>query len=757
MYSNIYNQTGEPIKGPTAAIQQQQNGFYQFNPELSNITETALGWRIQFFGAFNNSTPIGPYWANLQISDQYNNFIDVNSQSGQSSLSNNRQIAIGRAGFVYGGLQDYWTFEKLDMQNNPLLSVSKGAKFKMQLNVTSSQFSNATIGLNIPWNIQESVNVTGWYQKVVTEQGGWMYNDSSGSYYWNNTVQVTRNQQVWGPHLEQRWISVPNNNHQITISNKMWNPVTNRDEITTQQIWVQNQLLMIYNQATQSFDLKIGYIYSSYDADLQQQVQYSVLNPINSSDPSSQFFTLSLPDCNCLQTGPNKYVVEFIGLFSNTTNYSQDQYGLQVNVFAGNNQIWANWQNTDPSDMQIVVDRPVAVSTILDAQGHPITTQSMFMVGQNKPFIIQSKIYGGSEIYQSLDAVGVSFSSNFGTWSENQSSNSQVEIRLVKDLTTGQITSTSYNRTNVNRYVYGPHQGWAYVNVTDWHTEYNSATGMWDWVESPHLIWNQTTLTDWHWVNYRLNQTEYSLNPTSPNVWIDTTTCYVPDTDPAFLLSTNYADMNSANVSLINGVVTVNLGITFKTTAPQGNYWYNMVFQNMTYGQDPSQGWGIHQITEWTSQPTYYVNGASGQTWLVSSPSNPLYTSYNANKYQVNQTPYITIAGNDLLIKPQVQYDQARQTDWTQYLLTGPYDPSEGRQTQYYQLPNGTNIYVNQAYQTIIRSLQLSTANAYVLVAGSTVALPNGTMMNTYMNHAVSRLFSTILGSPNRQRCPILL
>ena len=137
------------------------------------------------------------------------------------------------------------------MQNNPLLSVSKGAKFKMQLNVTSSQFSNATIGLNLPWNIQQYVNVTGWYQKVVTEQGGWIHNDTSGTYYWNNTVQVTRNQQVWGPHLEQRWISAPNNNHQITIQNRQWNPVTNRDEITTQQIWVQNQLMMIYNQATQ--------------------------------------------------------------------------------------------------------------------------------------------------------------------------------------------------------------------------------------------------------------------------------------------------------------------------------------------------------------------------------------------------------------------------------------------------------------------------------------------------------------------------
>ena len=90
-----------------------------------------MGWRIQIVGAFNSSTPIGPYNVNLQISDQFNNPIDVNSQAGSAIMNNNRQIAVGQAGFVYGGMMDYWTFAKLDMQNNPLLSISKGAKFKM--------------------------------------------------------------------------------------------------------------------------------------------------------------------------------------------------------------------------------------------------------------------------------------------------------------------------------------------------------------------------------------------------------------------------------------------------------------------------------------------------------------------------------------------------------------------------------------------------------------------------------------------------
>jgi hypothetical protein len=735
--SSINNQTGNGNIGQPPQPQPQQIGFYQFNSQLSNITETDLGWRIQIVGFFNSSTPIQPYSVNLQITDQYNNWIDVNSQSGQGNASPNRMVAVGEPSFMYGGSQDTWAFEKLDMQNNPVLSISKGAKWKMRFNVTSAQFSNITVGINLPWNIQEYVNVTGWYQQVVSEQGGWVYNDTSGTYYWNDTVPVTRSEQFYGPHLEQRWITLQNNNHQVNVTNQMWDPTTNANIIVTQQQCVSDQLYLIYNQATQSFDIKVGYCYNSYDVNLQRYVNYQVLNPINASDPSSKVYTLSLPDCTSYQTANNRFVIEFVGFFSNTTSYAQDQYNLNINVFNANNQIGANWQNTDPSAFQIAVDKPVAVSTILDSQGHQSTT-SMFQIDQGKPFTVQSQIYGSSQVYQNLDAVGVSFHSNFGTWSANQSSNSEVEIRLIKNLNTGQITSLSYNRTNVNMYVYGSHQGWAYVNVTDWHTEYNSTDGTWDWVESPHLIWNQTTLTDWHWAYYRLNQTEYAQDPNSPNIWIDTTTCCIDNMDPAFLMPSSYANLNSANVTLANSIVQVNLGVTFNPTAPQGNYWYNMIFQNMTYGQDPSQGWGEHQITEWTSESTYYINGTvtGGLAWLVNKPSNPLYTTYNGTKYQINQTPYITIAGTNLLLKPQTQYDQAQQQDWVQYLLNDPYNPSLGRQPEYYQLSNGTKIYVDQAYQTIIRSLQLTTSDAYSMVDGSKVMLPNGTTLNTYMKYA---------------------
>ena len=735
--SSIFNQSKSGPVGQYPQPPAQQNSFYKFDNVLSRVIETSDSWRIEIVGSFNaTSTPAGPYWVNLEVTDQSDSWIDFGYRAWQGNRSPNRMVAVGKPGFIYGGYQDAWTFEKLDMENNPVLSVSKGAQWKMRFNVTSSTFANITVGFELAWNVKKFVNVTNWYQKTVTELGGWMYNETSDTYYWNSSMPVTRTEQVYGPHLEERWINVQHN-RMVNVTRQYWDPVTNEPRLVIEQQMVQDKLFLIYDQATHSFDVKQGYSYWAYDASLNRDQEIQVLNPLNASDPSTQFYDLSLTGSNWTQTGPNNYVIEFVGSFSNTTYSDRDEYWLQLSVYGKNDPIWTNWQNTNPSDFQIAVDKPVALSTILNSQGHPVTG-SMFQTDRDKSFSVQSKVYGASKLYQDIDGVGVVFRSSFGTWSANESYNSDIEIRLVKDLTTGELSSVTYNRTNRNKFVYGPHRGWAYVNVTDWHMEFNLTTGTWEWVNSPHLIWNETTLTDWHWEYSRLNQTEYARNPNSPNIWIDTTMTWVSDLDPAFRMPSSYAVLNSANIALNNEMIIVNLNVTFAPTAPEGNYWWNMIFQNMTYGRDSSQGWGEHVITEWTSEPVYYVNGAvtGGQAWYVEKPSTPLYTTYNGTKYQLNQIPYITVGDVDIPIKARTQYDQWQQEEWTEYLLRDPYNPSLGTEPRYYELLNGTKIYVQEAYQAIIRTLQLNCSDAYIMVDGSKIPLPNGTTFSTYMNRA---------------------
>jgi len=738
--SFVFNQsagTKSMEKPPPPPEEMKQNSFYKFDKASSRVIESSEAWRIEIVGSFNaTSTPIGPFWVDLEVTDQHDSWIDFGFRAWQGKRSPHRMVAVGRPGFVYGGFQDTWTFEKLDMENKQVYSVSKGSLWKMRVNVTSSELSNVTIGFDLAWNVKTFVNVTNWYSRTVTQQGGWMYNATAGTYYWNNTVSVTRSEQVFGPHLEERWVNVQHGK-QINVTRQYWDPATGQQKFVTEQQWIQEKMFLIYDHETDSFSVKQGYSYREFDPNLQQDREHLALYDLNASDPTTRFYNLSLTESKCYQVSTDKFSIEFVGWFSNTTYSDRDEYWMQISVNSENGPVWTNWENTNPSDFQIAVDKPVAISTILDSHGRQLKGW-MFQTDLGESFTIQSKMHGASKLHSDIDGVGVVFRSGFGTWSANESYNSDVEIRLVKDLTTSTLSSVTYNRTNRNKYVYGPHKGWAYVNVTDWYWEYNATTGQNEWVNKPHLVWNETTLTDWHWEHSRLNQTEYARDPNSPNIWIDTTSKWVSEVDPAFRMPSSYALLNSANLSFVKGVVMVNMSVTFSSHAPEGNYQWNMVFQNMTYGRDWSQGWAEHVITEWTSEPVYYVNGTvtSNQAWYVSKPTTPLYTMYNGQKIQLEQLPYIVIGDSSLGIKVRTQYDQWRQEEWTEYLFRDPYDPKSGKEPRYYQLLNGTKIYVQETYQAIIRSLQLNCTNAYRMMDGSKVLLPNGTVVSTYMNRA---------------------
>ena len=730
---------GSGPQPPPPPEQMKQFSFYNFDKNSSKVTETSEAWQIEFVGSFNTTTtPKGPYWVNLEVTDQYDSWIDFGGYRAWfgKQMATNRMIAVGKPGFTYGGFQDTWTFEKLDMENQLLYSAAKGSPWKMRINVTGSELANVTIGMELGWNAKTYVNVTGWYPKTVTTQGGWMYNETSAKYYWNSTVQVTRTEQVFGPHPEERWINV-NHNRQINITRQYWDPITQESKFTNETIWTNEKMFLIYDHASHSFSVKQGYSYWSYDPELHRDRDFTVFYDLNASDPTTRVYNLSLTDSNWSQTGPNAYTIEFVGVFSNQTFADRDEYWFQIMVYTGYGQIWANWENTNPGDFQIAVDKTVAISSILDSRGRQVKGW-MFQTDRDESFIVQSKLYGAGVKYKDLDGIGVVFRTSQGRWGANESYWSDVEIRLVKDLSSNTLNTVTYNRTNKNAYVYGLHKGWALINVTDWHTEYNSTSGTWDWVESPQLRWNETTITDWHWENFRLNQTEYARDPNSPKIWMDTQRTWVSDLDPAFAVPQSYARLNSANMSLQKGVVTVNMNISFTSSAPESNYWWNMLFQNMTFGRDWTQGWGEHIVTEWTSEPVYFANGSATnyQAWYVSKPSTPLYTMYSGQKYLLEQLPYTTIGGVDYPIRVRTQYDSWRQEEFKQYLFTDPYDPSLGTQPRYYELLNGTKILVQEAFQAVIRKITLNTTDAYLMIGNTQVPVANGAVFNTYMDRA---------------------
>jgi hypothetical protein len=740
--SFVFNQSEAPAmpgqpQPPPPPEEMEQYSFYLFDKDSSKITESDDAWQIEFVGSFDaEKTPIGPYWVDLEITDQYDSWVDFGFQAWEGKMSPHRMVAVGKPGVGFGWFMDCWTLEKLDMENRTIYSVSKGVLWKIRINVTSTQLKNITIGFDLEWGVKTFVNVTGWYSKPVIQKGGWMFNETSGTYYWNSTVEVLRTEQVFGPHLEERWMSVPHD-REVNVTRQYWDPETEEEKIITETFMAQEKMFLVYDHATHNFSVKQGYSYWSYDPELHHDREFIVLYDLNSLDPTTRFYNLSLTESKWYQTAPDRHVIEFVGMFSNSTFTDRDEYFFQVNVQGEKGPLWADW-STGPSDFQIAVDKPVAVTTILDKKGEEVKGW-MFQINPGEFFLIKSELYGAAKMYDDLDGVGVVFHAGSGRWAENASYWSNVEIRLIKDLTTGELSSVTYNRTERSIYVYGPHKGWELVNVTDWHMEYNSTSGEWEWVEGTYTMWNETIITDWHWEHQRLNQTEYLRDPDSPNIWINMEETWISEEDLAFRIPTSYAVLNSANVSLIDGVVTVFLNVTFLQNAPQNNYWWNMLFLNMTFDVDWSLGWGEHTVTEWTSEQVYYVNGSvtGGEAWYATQPSQPMYTVYNGEKYILEQMPYITINGVNLPIKVRTQYDWWLQEEWTEYLLRDPYDPTLGMEPRYYELLNGTKIYVKESFRALIRTIKLNTTGAYKFVGDDKVPIPNGTVFETYMLRAL--------------------
>lgn len=69
-------------------------------------------------------------------------------------------------------------------------------------------------------------------------------------------------------------------------------------------------------------------------------------------------------------------------------------------------------------------------------------------------------------------------------------------------------------------------------------------------------------------------------------------------------------------------------------------------------------------------------------------------------------------------------------------MFRDPYDPEIKEEPRYYELMNGTKIYVTEAYKVLIRTLTLNTSGTYKFDGVNIVPLPNGTVFNTYMDHA---------------------
>ncbi len=734
----IGGETGPgPGPGPGPNL---SRSFYTLNRAESYVNETATDWTIRIVGKFNATiTPQGPYNVNIEVFNSHQDRIDFGYAAWAAEASPWRMIAVGKPGLVYAGFNEFWNFGKYDMRNQTVYSIARGSPFIMRVNVTSSNLANVTLAIDLDDNIKTYVNVTNWHMETRTEYGGWQYNASSGTYYWNSSVPVLRAEQVYGPYQEERWLWLPHR-HRVNVTDRYWNYTTGADTLQnrTMEIWGE-KMYFIYDHATQSFTVKQGYSYWSYDPALGYSREFQVLRPLNTSDLATRFFSLNASRSRAYKVG-DKWVIDFVGVFNKTTYSTRSEYWISQPVVyrTDGRQMWADWSKLLWNTFQIAVDRMVAITKVFDSNGREVKV-NMLMTDVNKPFTVQSILQGGEKFYSDIDAVGVRLQAGEGRWAPTESYWSNVEIRLTYNKYEGTYSSETWNRTERNVYTYGPHMTWKEVEETGFHDEYNMTTGTWMWVNSTYRRWGYVNVTEWYWAYYSLNQTALALG--LPNPWINRNDKWIPWDDPAFKVTPSYAVLSTAgtNMSLSEGLIISNLNISFASYAPDARYWWEVTFGNRTFGPDYSQGWGEHTVKDWTSETVRYINssGTGYQKWYVETPIQPFYTWYNGERYRVYETPYIVVNGVSYYINTKATYDFGSRTERTEMLLREPWDPIKQREPRYYQLLNGTKVYVEQGYKVIIRDVKLNINDAYKFdETGGRVYLPNQTLFSTYMDHA---------------------
>ena len=730
-------------EGPRPDFHEPDNSFYVWNSDASMVNETDTNWKITIIGKFNSThTPQGPYNVNLEVYNSVGDRIEFGYAAWADNASPWRMVAVGKPGLIYSGFNEYWNFAKLDMKGQPVYTVARGQPWVMRVNVTSpdlANLANVTLAFDIEDNIKTYVNVTNWHTQTVTETGGWMYNTSSQTYFWNESVQIVRTEEVYGSHLEERWLWLPHQ-HEVEVTRRYWNETNGEEELATfiETVWGE-KLFLVYDHQTSSFTVKQGYSYWSYDPQGGYEREFKMLRPLNTSDLTTRFYALDLNRCRVYETVPGTLTVEFVGSFNETVYSTRDQYWIQQPTIqrTDGRDIWADWESVDLNAFEIAVDRMVAITKIIDQDGRELD-RWMFNAEPGEWFIVQSTLQGAMQIYDDLDSAGVRFHMSEGSWTPTENYWSDVEIGLVYDKYDGSLTSETFNRTEQSIYEYGPHIAWTEVEVLGYHDEYNVTTKAWEWVNGTYTTWEYVNVTEWYW-NYRsLNLTELARDPSSPAIWIDRDEQWIPWEDPAFREPESYATLNSANLSLDEGLVIANLNVTFNAKAPDACYWWEVTFGNRTFGEDWSRGWGEHTVTDWTEETVRYINSSEtqGEKWYVTTPLQPFYTVYNGTRFRVHEIPYIVLAGTTHYIDTRSFYDYGSSTERTEMLLRDPWDPLLEEEPRYYQLLNGTKVYLSQGHKVLIRDITLNCNDVYRLDGGERIYLPNQTTFTTAMDHA---------------------
>ncbi|MGQ4891684.1 MAG: hypothetical protein ACP6IP_04250 [Candidatus Njordarchaeia archaeon] len=660
---SIYNRTSDYMEGKVS--------LFNLDVSKSEFIEDEKNYYIKFAGSFDLSLPKGIYLCELNVWDNNNNQVIVDSYSASASgYFNKRQIAIGESwDILYNKYppEHRFRFLKKNMDGEPILNVAKNQPFIFQFNI-SSEISAIVLTLDIPL-LKIKRNVADWHLEPVEYSGGWIWNDSLGTFVYDENATFRVMESVYG--LQEEVLHIDNRGFEIntTVWNSVWNSTTGTYEhrLVNYTYVSYYQIFLVYNASKGKFYEYLGYQYiravDFNDPTKGNKYYYTYLAKIDECEDVYKIYQLLENESQVIKEKFG-YVVNFVGYFTDHM-ISMDGYMFDFMVYdeKGNvvplDSLW-EFQNVGWEYIKTIsVGVPLVKVSIKDSNGEDLKT-----LDKGGSFIVYAKLIGSSDLINDVDGVKIHLSTNKDFESKNETIQSTFDMLLTIDFINNETYYEAYNRTTKTVWIYGEYRYW------------DSATGQWK------------NTTGWHYETYVLNLTSGEWQ----KGWIPWGSKDLM-VDQTYLTVTNYTIQD---LGVGERLYIVN--VTTSESIPDGDYYYHVYFTNWVYGVDYSKPNGEYDTVAWVKQTVYYFIDQNGEMVYVDTP-RPVecVQDSSGNRYIIDARPYIIIGDEKLPLKTWEYYD-SNMNLYVKLLQYDYYDPITQSNVYYYELTNGSKIHVYTGY-----------------------------------------------------------
>ncbi len=619
---------------------EEPESFYTINWNqceaiYNNFTKT---WEVKWNGKFNERVYLGTYRVEMGVYSNRGERINMwgfSSWDFESNDSPEKWIGVGEPTEFdpWWGFGGKWGVKTIDSAGKETNTVGIEELLTFRFNISKSISPGFIfVKLNIPNGYTNTSIVEGWHEEKVTHMGGWVYNESSGTYLYDSTVNLTTTQQVYGFYEVKTWIDCWQQSSQmINRSGWDWSSGSPVWVENLWQEWVSNQFFLIYNENTDEFSLKVGFEYWAENPNDPYMGGARVfnLNNLNISNKIENFFKLY--STNKYLDTEQRTIVEFTGYFTDILLASETQIWYDTGLIdVDGNEHW----NSDMTSGQIGVNQPQVNTWIVD-NSNVKWDKPFYNMKPGEPFVIRNKLEGSSDFFNSIDGLGFRLNCWESKWTTEIDMWSEIEIYVTYNLKSKETTFEAYNRTNKQVWENSTYQDWVKVEKEGWHWEYDETLGIDIWVNGTYDSWEWCEVTDWHWQEYQFNQEE--------GEWVKG---WLPwrgketeiSSEIEFLVINDVSNYTSSQGTFID------LNITILEGAPEASYNWDVEFLKEAWGYDYDKPWGEYKSLQWINKDIfYYENG--GEKNYIEDPKLGNFVVINGSSYIMYEMPYVEIDG----------------------------------------------------------------------------------------------------------------